>query len=118
MEIIEPLNPCTLPAINIVAIVIRKGNLPLQGTKLFVKIAISFSRGEFIILQPVTPAALQPTHMHIVIICFPEQQHFLKKPSILKAILGKYPKSSNIVNKGKNIAIGGSITEIIQVKVR
>ena len=31
---------------NIEAIVIRKGNLPLQGTKLLVKIAIRRSRGE------------------------------------------------------------------------
>ena len=53
----------------------------------------------------------------MVIICFPEQQHFLKKLSILKAILGRYPKSSKKVNKGKKIAIGGSITEITQVKV-
>jgi hypothetical protein len=37
--------------------------------------------------------------------------------SRLKAILGKYPKSSNNVNRGKNIAIGGSITEIIQATV-
>lgn len=89
----------------------------LQGTKLFVRIAINLSRGESIILHPTTPAALQPNPMHIVIICLPEQQHFLKKPSILKAILGRYPKSSKNVNKGKNIAIGGSITAIIQVRV-
>ena len=29
------------------------------------------------------------TPMHIVIICLPVQQHFLKNPSILKAIRGK-----------------------------
>ena len=72
-----------------VAITIKKGNLPLQGTKLLVKIAINLSRGELIILQPTQPAALHPKPIHIVIICFPVQQHFLKKPSILKAILGK-----------------------------
>lgn len=55
--------------------------------------------------------------MHIVNACFPEVQHFLKHLSKLKAILGKYPKSSKKVNKGKNIAIGGSITETTQVKV-
>lgn len=37
----------------------------LQGTKLFVKIAIILSRGEFIILHPTTPAALQPNPMHM-----------------------------------------------------
>ena len=100
-----------------VAIVIKKGNLPLQGTKLLVKIAINLSLGELIILQPIIPAALQPKPMHIVSACFPEEQHFLKHLSKLKAILGKYPKSSNKVNKGKNIASGGSITLIIQVTV-
>ena len=30
--------------------------------------------------------------------------------SKLKDILGRYPKSSSIVKRGKNIAIGGSIT--------
>ena len=89
----------------------------LHGTKLFVKIAISLSRGESIILHPVTPQALQPKPMHMVIICFPVQHAFLKNLSILKAILGKYPKSSKNVNSGKNIAIGGSITEITQVSV-
>lgn len=65
VEIIETPNPCMVPAIKTVAIVIRKGNLPLHGTKLLVSIAISFSLGEFIILQPVTPAALQPKpHTH------------------------------------------------------
>ena len=102
---------------KIVEIAIRKGKRPLHGTKLFVKIAIIFSRGELIILHPTQPAALHPNPIHIVIICFPEQQHFLKIPSILKAILGKYPKSSRKVKSGKNIAMGGSITEIIQVKV-
>ena len=89
----------------------------MQGTKLLVKIAISLSRGELIILHPTTPAALQPNPMHMVIICFPVQQHFLKKPSILNAILGKYPKSSKKVKRGKKIAIGGSITETTQVRV-
>ena len=59
-------NPCIVPAIKIVAIDIRKGNLPLQGTKLLVKIAINLSRGESIILQPTQPAALQPKPMHMV----------------------------------------------------
>lgn len=80
-------------------------------------IAINFSLGEFIILQPTTPAALQPNPMHIVNACFPDVQAFLKRESKLKAILGKKPKSSKMVNKGKKIAIGGSITAITQVTV-
>lgn len=63
----EEEKPLIVPAKKIVATVIRKGNLPLQGTKLFVKMAISLSLGESIILQPTTPAALQPKPMHMVI---------------------------------------------------
>ena len=55
--------------------------------------------------------------MHIVNACFPDVQAFLKRESKLKAILGKKPKSSKMVNKGKKIAIGGSITAITQVTV-
>ena len=102
---------------NIVDIAIKVGKRPLQGTNVFVSIAISLSLGESIILHPITPQALHPKPIHIVIACFPLQQHFLKNPSILKAILGKYPKSSIKVNNGKNIAIGGSITAIIHVNV-
>ena len=65
VDIIDPINPVTLPAIKIVAIAIRNGNLPLQGINAFVRIAISFSRGESIILHPTTPAALQPNPMHM-----------------------------------------------------
>lgn len=49
-----------VPATKMVAMVMRKGNLPLQGTKALVSIAINFSRGESMIRQPTTPAALQP----------------------------------------------------------
>ena len=41
----------------------------------------------------------------------------MKNLSKLNAILGRNPKSSNNVKIGKNIAIGGSITLITQVKV-
>ena len=68
------------------------------------------------ILHPIIPAALHPNPMHIVRACLPHAEHFLKKLSKLKATLGKYPKSSNNVNRGKNIAIGGSITDITQAK--
>ena len=109
--------PAIEPEINIVATVIKNGNLPLQGTKQFVSIAINFSLGEFIILVPTTAAALQPNPIHIVSACLPEVHAHLKHLSKLKAILGKNPKSSRIVNRGKNIAIGGSITEITHVTV-
>ena len=62
---IDAPKPIPNPPIKIVAIVIKKGNLPLHGTNAFVSIAISFSRGEFMILQPTTPAALHPkSHAH------------------------------------------------------
>ena len=83
------LLPANAPAIKIVAIVIKNGNRPLHGTKLFVIIAINLSLGESIIRHPVTPHALHPNPMHIVIICFPLQHAFLKNPSILNAILGR-----------------------------
>jgi len=39
-----------------------------------------------------------------------EVHALLNNLSKLKEILGKYPKSSKIVKRGKKIAIGGSIT--------
>ena len=47
------------------------GNLPLQGTKVFVRHAINLSLGESMILHATTPAALHPNPMHIVKACFP-----------------------------------------------
>ncbi|MNT30460.1 hypothetical protein D3C72_1662560 [compost metagenome] len=117
VEIIDPQKPSPIPPINILAIAIKNGNLPLHGTKLLVIIAINLSLGEFIILQPITPAALHPNPIHIVNACFPDVQHLLKYLSRLKAILGKYPKSSKNVNSGKNIAIGGNITDTTHVNV-
>ena len=58
------LCPASEPIKNMEIITIRVGNRPLQGTKLFVIIAISLSRGESIIRHPITPAALQPNDMH------------------------------------------------------
>ena len=92
---------------NIVIIMIIVGKRPLQGTKLFVIIAISLSRGESIILHPVTPQALQPNPIAIVIACFPQAFAHLKPWSRLNAIRGRYPKSSSSVNIGKNIAMTG-----------
>ena len=60
---------------NILIIAIRIGNLPLHGTKLLVRIAISLSLGESMILHPVTPAALHPNPIHIVSACFPQALH-------------------------------------------
>ncbi len=58
--------PEAAPAKNMVIIAISVGKRPLHGTKLFVRIAMSLSRGESIILQPITPQALQPNPMQIV----------------------------------------------------
>jgi len=55
---------------------IMTGNRPLQGIKLFVRIAIILSLGVSIILQPITPAALQPKPIHVVNACFPQVEHF------------------------------------------
>lgn len=70
--------PVKNPPIKIVAMQIRNGNLPLQGIKLFVKIDTSFSLGESIILHPTTPAALQPSPMHMVSACFPRSTCFFE----------------------------------------
>ena len=63
---------------NIDKMAISVGKRPLQGTKLFVIIAISRSRGESMIRQPTIPAALHPKPMHIVRLCLPHALHFLK----------------------------------------
>ena len=102
---------------NIVINAIIVGKRPLQGIKLLVKTAIIRSLDESIMRHPVTPTALQPSPIHIVNACLPQELHLLKGLSRLNAIRGKYPLSSNIENKGKKIAIGGSITDITQVVV-
>ena len=70
--------PVKYEPIKIVATQIKNGNLPLHGTNAFVSIASNLSRGESIILQPTTPAALQPNPIHIVNACFPVLQALLK----------------------------------------
>lgn len=102
---------------NIVMSVIKVGNLPLHGIKALVRIAISFSLFESIILHPTTPHALHPKPIHIVSACLPWAPDLLNNLSMLKANLGKYPESSSNVNNGKNIAIGGSITDMTHAKV-
>lgn len=96
---------------------ISVGNLPLQGTKLFVTIAFSLCSLLLIILQPVTPQALQPKPIHIVNACFPLQLALQNTLSKLNATLGKYPKFSSKENIGKKIAIGGNITATTHVTV-
>ena len=89
-EIIEEVNlllEVVIRKIDIIAI--KVGNLPLQGAKTLVKIAINFSFLDLIIRQPITPQALQPYPIHIVSDCFPWAPHFLNTLSRLKAILGK-----------------------------
>ena len=54
----------------------------------------------------------------MVRLCLPQAWQDLKNLSRLNATRGKYPTSSNKVNNGKKIAIGGSMTEITQPKVR
>ena len=66
------------PAEKITERVISVGNRPLQGTKLLVMVAMRRSRGESIIRQAITPAALHPNPMHMVSACFPWAQAFLK----------------------------------------
>ena len=113
-------NDSIIPVDEITNIEIRDisvGKRPLHGTKLLVKIAISLSLGESIILHPTTPAALHPNPIHIVSACFPQALHFLKHLSRLNAILGRYPKSSKSVKSGKKIAIGGSITDVTHTTI-
>ena len=74
---------------NIVISVIRVGNLPLHGTKLFVRIAINLSFLELIILDDITPQALHPKPIHIVKACLPLVHALLNNLSILNASLGK-----------------------------
>ena len=60
------------PAKNMLSSASSSGKRPLQGTKLFVRIASSRSRRESMMRQPVTPAALQPKPIAIVRHCLPQ----------------------------------------------
>ena len=88
------------------------GNFPLHGMKLLVRIATSRSLLESMMRHPVTPAALQPSPMHMVNACFPQARQDWKHLSKLKAIRGRKPASSSRVNNGKKMAMGGSMTEV------
>ena len=117
-EASEAPNPPEAPTKNIVRIAISVGNRPLQGTKLLVSIAMSRSRGESMMRQPTTPAALQPKPIAMVRACLPQARHFLKVRSRLNATRGRYPRSSSSVNRGKKIAMGGSITDTTHASTR
>ena len=67
----ELLSVNAVPAKNMSSNAIIVGNRPLHGIKLFVRIAISRSFGDSMILQPVTPQALQPRPIAIARLCFP-----------------------------------------------
>ena len=56
---------------------------PLQGMKLLVATASFRSRGESMIRQPTTPAALHPRPMHMDRAIFPQPPHFSKLRSRL-----------------------------------
>ena len=77
------------PAKNREIKVTSRGSLPLQGIKLLVSKAMFRSRGESIIRQPVTPAALQPSPMQVVKACFPQAPQACKHRSRLKAMRGR-----------------------------
>ena len=76
---------------NKLIIVIIAGKRPLQGIKLLVNMAKRRIFLSPIILELVTPIALQPSPIHIVKLCLPQEPHFLKGLSILNAILGNRP---------------------------
>ena len=66
------------PAKNRVSRVMIRGKRPLQGMKLLVRMARSRSRGESMIRQPTTPAALQPRPMHMLSACLPQPRQAWK----------------------------------------
>ncbi len=74
---------------KIVASMMSVGNRPLQGTKLFVRMAMSRSRGELMTLVAMTPAALQPNPIAIVSACLPCAPALLKRKSRLNATRGR-----------------------------
>ncbi len=70
-EAMRLLRLALIPPTNVAASAISAGNLPLHGTKLFVRIAIRRSLGDSITRAAMTPAALQPKPMLIVSACLP-----------------------------------------------
>ena len=87
-EVISEETPVT-PAKKMADTVIIAGKRPLHGMKLLVRIAISRSRFESMMRAPTTPAALQPSPIHIVSACLPHALHLENMPSRLKATRGR-----------------------------
>jgi hypothetical protein len=79
----------TEAATNTVASMMSVGKRPLHGTKLFVRIAISLSRGESMIRVEMIPAALQPKPMAMDRDCFPCAPARRNIQSRLNATLGR-----------------------------
>ncbi len=77
------------PAKNIAINNSSKGNRPLQGTRLLVRMATSRSRGESMMRQPITPTALQPKPIAMVSACLPHARQRRSAPSKLKATRGR-----------------------------
>ena len=88
----EALSPPDWDTKNMDIMAMRVGKRPLQGTKRLV--------------------------MHMVSACFPQARQALKHLSRLNATRGRYPKSSRRVNRGKKIAMGGSITATTHATTR
>ena len=74
---------------NSEAIRIWVGQRPLQRAKLFVRMAISRSRGLSMIRVATTPAALQPKPIIVLIACLPCAPAFSKSRSRLNATRGR-----------------------------
>ena len=74
---------------NMAISAVRVGRRPLQGMKALVRMAMSRSRGLWMIRHPMTPQALHPSPMHMVRLCRPWAPAFRKKWSRLKATLGR-----------------------------
>ena len=85
----ERKEAATAPPMNKVERMIRVGKRPLQGIKLFVKMAMSRSLGDSMIRQEITPAALQPKPMLMVRDCLPWAPARRKNLSRLKATRGR-----------------------------
>ena len=69
--------PPDTPTKNMDIMAIRVGNLPLQGTKLLVIMAMIRSLGESMMRHPTIPAALHPNPMHMVRACLPQAWQLL-----------------------------------------
>ena len=110
--------PAASPRKNRPIRAISVGKRPLHGTKQLVRMATSRSLGLAMMRQPVTPQALQPKPMAMVRLCRPQAPAARKHRSMQKATLGRYPASSSSVNRGKKMAMGGSITATTHATVR